>query len=159
MSWHLYRCVPYQVRDELPGDAQGRHPWGGLVPWFQIRAGLDPRLHQRVALHEWIHVVLTFLLLGPLIAAYVLLQLGLVSPMVFVLALVWSLPRLLLKVGPQRLRLEWEALPKGAEVAAGGSLADEAASLSASQAYRHDYGAAYCRQRIAWWAARLSWLA
>ena len=136
MSWHLYRCVPYQVRDELPGDAQGRHPWGGLVPWFQIRAGLDPRLHQRVAL-----------------------QLGLVSPMVFVLALVWSLPRLLLKVGPQRLRLEWEALPKGAEVAAGGSLADEAASLSASQAYRHDYGAAYCRQRIAWWAARLSWLA
>lgn len=151
-----YRLIPYRVA-ELPKGVNGRHPHM-LAPYFVLSPRVSGDEAERVKLHEWIHVVLSALLFWPaiivgLLCAHLDLSLWWIAPTLPGVAIV-----LLRRLWPSWLLVEWEAIPKGAEVAAGGSLKQEAEGLAWSSSYKHGRSLRYCSARIAWWAARLGWL-
>lgn len=151
----FYRGVPYLVSDTLA--VNGRHPHA-LAPYFVISARLSGAEAERVKLHEWWHVVLSWAMTMPLVLAWAVWALaGQLYPVALAVFAVPALANVLRRWWPVDWQVEWEALPKGAEVAAGGDLDSEAASLADSAAYPNTRGLDYCRQRIAWWARVFGW--
>ena len=151
----FFRLVPYWIRDDLP--VNGRHPHQ-LAPFFLISSRLKGAEAERVKLHEWIHVVLAMVLSLPFIVAFVAYMITARPniPLLLITAVPFCI-NLLRFHWPNWLKVEWEALPKGAEVAKGGDLEAEAESLARSKSYAHGKSLQYCRRRIAFWASLFGW--
>ena len=147
----FYRLVPYFVK-ELPAGVNGRQP-SQWAPFFYLSSRVTGAEAERVKLHEWLHVVLSYALAAPFILAY--LEAVLSGSAEWPALAMTSLPFAVIalkKFWPDWLLVEWEALPKGAEVASGGDLEAEARGLALSRSYQHGKPVSYCRRRIAFWA-------
>ena len=151
----IYRGVPVIERDlvNVRGETvNGRFIWPIPVIFInkQLKEG-DTR--ERVKLHEWLHVVQCLYPAIPFVMLFVAMLFGetVSVHLISVDGAVALVPHLL-RLTSKTFQVEMEAMAKGAEVAAGNDLYQEARGLAFSGSYPNTFGLEYCVGRIKWWA-------